>query len=240
MANSEQSFRDRQGQATSLKDACAAFTVALAPADTSLTVANFTTFIGTVTAKNDLVEGLVTGYTTNAATRVALVTTVRTVLTQALGYLESNKLWKAQAGTARGIVEKFRGTKPPKPKAPPTAPGETPAEEKKRNAGNQAYVELASHLEKFIGVCSGTPGFAPTAVEITVSALSGHLSAFKNLNTGLSALEQQISVEQKKRFDLYYTGEDCLQEKFQAVKKAVKGQFGLASDEYRAANAVKW
>ena len=240
MAISEQSFRDRQGRATSLKDACAAFSVALAPADTSLTIANFTTFIGTVDAKNTLVEGLVASYTTNAGIRVALVLTVRDILTQALGYLESNKLWKAQAATARGIVEKFRGTKPPKPKAPPTAPGETPAEEKKRNQGNQAYVELAAHLEKFVGVCMGTPGFSPAAAEITASALSGQVSAFKNLNGGLSSLEQQISVEQKKRFDLYYTGEDCLQEKFQLVKKAVKGQFGLASQEYQGANAVKW
>lgn len=240
MANSEQSFRDRQGRATSLKDACAAFAVAFAPVDTSLTVANFTTFVGVVTAKNDAVDGLVASYTTNANTRVALVLTVRDVLTQALGYLESNKVWKAQAATARKIVEKFRGTKPPKPKAPPTVPGETPAEEKKRSAGNQAYVELAAHLEKFYGVCVGTPGFAPTAAEITASALSGHLSAFKNLNGGLSALEQQITVAQKTRFDLYFTGEDCLQEKFQAIKKAVKGQFGLGSEEYQTVKVIKW
>ena len=240
MADSDKSFRDREGRATSLKDACATFTPAFAPADTSLNVANFTTFIGQVAAKNSFVEGKVTSHSTAAGDRVALVKSVRDVLTQALGYLESNKLWKSQAATARAIVQKFRGTKPPAAPLPPPVPGETPADQKKRSQGQQAYVELAAHLEKFIGVCTATPGFAPPATEITASALSGQLSSFKSLNGGISALEQQISTARKERFDLYYEGDSCLQKKFQDIKKAVKGQYGLKSSEYDSANAIVW
>lgn len=240
MADSDKSFRDREGRATSLKDACATFTPTFAPADTSLNVTNFTTFIGQVATKNTLVEGKVATHSTAAGDRTALVVTVRDALTQALGYLESNKAWKSQAATARAIVVKFRGTRPPAAPTPPPVPGETPAEEKKRSQGQQAYVELAAHLEKFIGVCTTTPGFSPPAAAISLSTLNGHLSAFKSLNGGISALEQQISVAQKDRFDLYFTGEDCLKEKFQSVKKAVKGQYGLKSSEWDTANAITW
>ncbi len=240
MAISETSFRDRQGKAISLKNACSLFTVAFAPVDTSLSVVNFSLFITTVTAKNDAVETLVTSYTTNAANRVALVGTIRTTLTQALGYLESNKAWKSSAATARGIVEKFRGTKPPAPKSPPPAPGETPAAAKKRNQGNQAYVELASHFEQFIGVCSGAGGYLPPGTTITIAAMTTALNNLKALNASLNTSEQQISVAQKSRYDLYFTGDDCLQKKFQAIKKAVKGQYGLASQEYQTVKVIKW
>jgi hypothetical protein len=240
MATSEKSFRDRQGKATSLKDACSSFSVAFAPADASLTVANFSTFIETVTEKNDEVAALVAGYTTAAQSRQALQTELRGSLTQALGYLESNKAWKAQAATARGIVEKFRGTRPPAAKAATPAAGETPEVTKKRNQGNQAYVELASHLEQFIGVCAAVTGYAPPAATITVAALTTTLDEFKSLNSALSTAEQQLSVAQKSRYELYFEGEDCLQKKFQGIKKAVKGQYGMKSVEYSTVQAIKW
>ena len=240
MATSEQSFRDRQGKATSLKDACITFPVAFAPADPSLTVANFTTFIETVAEKNDEVAALVASYTTASQSRQALHAESRGLLTQALGYLESNKAWKAQSATARSIVEKFRGTRPPAAKTATLAVGETPEVIKKRNQGNQAYVELAGHLEQFIGVCAAVPGYAPPASAITVAALTTTLNAFKTLNSTLSTAEQQLSVAQKSRYDLYFEGDDCLQQKFQGIKKSVKGQYGLKSAEYATVQAIKW
>lgn len=211
-----------------------------APADSSLTVANFTTFLATVTAKNDEVSALVASYGTASQSRQALHAELRGMLTQALGYLESNKAWKPQAATARGIVEKFRGTRPPAAKTATPAAGETPEITKKRSQGNQAYVELAGHLEQFIGVCAAVPGYAPPATTITVAALTTKLNAFKTLNSALSTAEQELSVAQKSRYDLYYEGDDCLQQKFQGIKKSVKGQFGLKSVEYETVKAIKW
>jgi len=240
MATSEKSFRDRQARATSLKNACSSFHVAFAPVDASLSVANFTTFLATVTEKNDEVAALVTSCTTASQSRQALHAELRGLLTQALGYLESNKAWKAQSAAARKIVEKFRGTRPPTAKSATPAAGETPEVIKKRNQGNQAYVELASHLEQFIGVCAAVPGYAPPATTITVSALTTLLDAFKALNSTLSTAEQQLSVAQKSRYDLYHEGDDCLQRKFQGIKKSVKGQYGMKSPEYATVKIIKW
>jgi hypothetical protein len=72
MATSEKSFCDRQGKGTSLKNACSSFPVAFAPVDTSLTVANFITFLAMVTAKIDAVAALVSSYGTASQSLQAL------------------------------------------------------------------------------------------------------------------------------------------------------------------------
>ena len=45
------------------------------------------------------------------------------------------------------------------------------------------------------------------------------LNNLKTLNSNLNTSEPQISVAQKSRYDVYFTGDDCLQKKFQAIKK---------------------
>ena len=66
------------------------------------------------------------------------------------------------------------------------------------------------------------------------------LNNLKTLNASLNTSEQQSSVAQKTRYDLYFTGDDCLQKKFQAIKKAVKRQYGLASQKYQMVQVIKW
>lgn len=235
---SEQSYRDRHGKGVSLKDACNGFTPTFAPADISLNVTNFTTFLGTVNTANDLVDTLDSNYSTNATTRVALLVTIKETLTQALGYLKSNKAWKSEFATAKMIVDKVRGTRAPKPVTPPE--GETPDETKKRNQGNQAFMEVEGHLRKFIGVCTGTPGFSPPAVEIQLGPQNGLLSQLASLNGFLSDTEQKLTTARNKRRALYDEEDEGLASKFQAVKEAVKGQYGFGSEQYATAKAIKW
>lgn len=66
------------------------------------------------------------------------------------------------------------------------------------------------------------------------------LNNLKTLNASLNTSVQQISVAQKSRYDLFFTGGDCLQKKFQAIKKAVKRQYGLASQKYQMVQVIKW
>ena len=93
MALSETSFRDREAKSQSLRDATAGFTPTFAPADTSLSATNFQTFIGGVSAANSTVETLVINYTNNSTARIALVKSVRAAVTQAVGFVKSNKAW---------------------------------------------------------------------------------------------------------------------------------------------------
>ena len=130
---------------------------------------------------------------------------------------------------------------PPKPNVPVPPPegGVSPAEEKSRNKGEQAYVELAAHFGKFIAACSGAAGYAPPATVISLGTLNALLSQLRSLNEGLSSQGALLTKAQMQRQILYY-GENGLEEKFQSAKAAVKGQYGQASANYAVVKGMKW
>jgi hypothetical protein len=242
MANSETSFRDRQGKAQLLKDTIEVFTPVFAPADSSISIANFQLTIDGVDAANSNVETLAGNYTTSATQRVALVKTVGAAITQALSYIKSNPAWKMQFKTVKMAADKFRGVHPPTQTTPLPDPGggtTPPAEEKKRNQGQRAYTELAAHLQAFVNAVTSCVGYAPPSADITISKFNEHLSAFKGLNAFISTLDGQLTTARELRSRLYFS-DVGLHAKFRSVKDAVKGQYGQNSSQYGAVNTIKW
>ena len=234
----ETSFVDRHFRGESLRDHCVNFTPAYAPADTSLTVANFGTFLGQVGALNTEIGTLTGNYSTQAAARVTLVKTIKSTATRVAARLKSNAAWKSEEKSARLVLNKLRGVRPQKPKTP--AEGEPPTEVKKRNSGEQAYAEVAALFEKFIGIATGAAGYATGApVAIAPGALNGLLSSIKGANAFLCGLDAQIGPKQKKRQALYFDP-GGFKEKFHGVKESVKSQYGTQSPEYSAVKGVKW
>ena len=155
---------------------------------------------------------------------------LRALVTQAVGYVKSNTAWVVQFKAVKSAADKMRGV---------TTPTPTPAPESRpRNKGQKAYVELAAHLGALVEALTACPGYAPPAA-ITVSAFSGHLSNLKSHNGGISTLSGKIITARAKRERLY-AGTSGLAEKFQAVKEAVKGQYGQNSDPYTAVKGMKW
>ena len=243
MAISETSYRDREGKSQSLRDTTAGFTPVFAPADISLNATNFQTFIGGVSAANTNVETLAINYTNNSTARIALVKSVRAAVTQAVNYVKSNKAWATQFNSVKMAADKMRGMSPPTKVVlpPPPAPGEPPAEAAKaRSKGEQAYVELAAHLEQFITAISACTPYAPPSAAITINTFSAALSQFKGLNGFISTLDTQLTSAREARAALYYTGDSCLERKFQEVKAAVLGQYGQSSSQYGAVKSMKW
>ena len=235
---SEKSFRDRQGKTSLLMNTIITFTPAHNPADSALSTATMTSFISTIDTKNTLVEGFVTSYTTQSRERLTLTKILKATATRIVARLKSNAAWNAQAATAKGLVEKLRGKSAPKAK-PPTD-GEPPEVTKKRNAGEQAFVEIAALFERLITVATGAPSYSiGVPLELSSTTLTTQLNAFKAKNTTLGTLAGQIAIEQKKRYALYYDPAG-LAEKFKSLKEAVKSQYGSASPEYASVKGQKW
>jgi hypothetical protein len=242
MAISETSFRDRQGKAQLMQDTVEGFAPAYAPTDTSINAANFQIAINGVDAANSNVETLAGNYTTSAMQRVALVKTLGSAITQALSYIKSNKSWVAQFKTAKMAADKFRGVRPPKDTAPVPDPGDgttPPSAEKKRNLGQRAYTELVAHLQAFVNAATSCGGYAPPSTDISLMKFSEHLSVFKGLNQFITTLDGQLTTARALRFRLYFA-EAGLQEKFQSVKDAVKGQYGQNSAQFASVKSIKW
>ena len=243
MPISEKSYRDREAKAQSLRDATAGFAPVFAPADVSLSAANFQTFIAGAGARNTNVENLEVNYTNNSTARVALVKSIRAAVTQAVGFVKSNKAWATQFKAVKMAADKLRGVNPPSKvelPVPPAVGGPPVTPERPRSKGEQAYVELAAHLEKFITAITACAPYTPPSAAITLSAFGGMVSQFKGLNAFISTLEMQLTSARESRRKLYYEGEECLERKFQAVKDSVKGQYGQASTEYGGVKALTW
>lgn len=243
MANAEKSFRDRQGRSQLLIEVCTGFAPGYTPGDDTLTVANFTAFLGGVEAANANVETLEVDYTYQAATRIALVKTIRDAATQAVGYVKSNHAWATQFKAVKMAADKLRGVTPPsKPAAPPAAEpgGEPPAAPEKRGKGEQAYVELQAHLAALIAALTACAGYAPPSLNIALSTFDGLHSQFRGLNLFISQLSGQLTTAREARRALYYDGALSLEKKFQAIKNSVKGQYGQNSPQYASVKGIKW
>ena len=243
MANAETSHRDRQGKSLLLIDTSAGFSPTYTPGDSSLSVMNFNVFLGGVDAANTTVENLEVNYTNNATARVAMVKSIREATTQAVGYVKSNKAWATQFKAVKMAADKLRNIRPPTKTAPPPPPppgGDPPAEAAKRNKGEQAYVELQAHLSSLITALTACSGYNPPCAAIALNAFHGMLSSFRGLNMFISQLTGQLTTAREGRRKLYYVGDSCLECKFQAVKNAVKGQYGQNSTEYGSVKGIKW
>lgn len=234
----EKTFIDRHARSFSMRDFTAGFSPVFAPADASLTAANFGTFLGTVGTLNTNILAQQGTYKTQATSRLALLKTILSATTQALARLKSNAVWGAEFKSAKQVADKLRGKRPAKPKLPEE--GEPPVEGKKRNSGEQAYAEAAALFEKFIGILTATAAYSTgVPAAISLGTLNGQLSGFKGLNSGLCTLAASIVTNQKKRLQLYFeTG--GLQEKFQSVKNAVKSQYGQNGPEYASVKGIRW
>ena len=137
------------------------------------------------------------------------------------------------------FVPLFQGLWPPDTTVPP-APGDpVPVPDKPRNKGEQAYVELAAHLGVFVTAITACSGYAPPSADISIATFNAQLSQFNGLNGFICTLDSQLTTARENRRRLYFEG-DCLQTKFQAVKDAVKGQYGQNGAQYGTVKTIKW
>ena len=235
MPISEKSYRDRQGKFQSLKDAASGCVPPYAPANASLTLINLGIFITGLDMANGLAETLSSNYMSNAGNRVDMVKAIRNTLTQSLSYVKSNPAWVIQFKAAKSAADKFRGVKSSTKTTPP--PDGTP--QATRNKGEQAYVELAAHLNTYINVLGTCLGYVPPSTTITVAAFNTLLTNFKALNTSISLLDTQLANARESRRRLYYEPGGA-EEKFQDIKSAIKGQYGPNSVPWGVVKGMKW
>ena len=106
--------------------------------------------------------------------------------------------------------------------------------------GGQAFAETALLFEQLMGIASGAPNWSlGVPVDISPTTLTTLLNQLKSLNTSIATLQSTLKTNRQKRQALY-TGPKSLQVKFQALKNAVKGQYGQDSAEAASVRGVKW
>ena len=232
------SFIERYSRADLLRGMINGFSPVFNPPDTLLANSSFTSFLTSINTLNGLIATQEGNFSTNVSTRTSLVRLLKKRGTQIVGRLKSNEAWGAEWGAAKLVVDRLRGVRPPKGKA---AAGKLfPAASTKRGKGGQAYAETAQLFEQLMSIAAGAPNWSlGVPVDISPTTLATLLTQLKTLNTSIPTLQSTLKTNREKRQALY-TGPKSLQVKFQALKNAVKGQYGPDSAEALSVRGVKW
>ena len=243
MALSERSFIDRHDKGMRLVTACDLMEPVFTPADSALSIENFTTFLDTVAAANSDVATKDTAFSTLVTGRSTASDAAQLLVTQVVSYVKSNSAWKLVFPNIKKLGDKVRGIKPSRKieKPPAPQPGQpAPPPVKTRDRGDGSYVEIAANFKSFVSAVGTAVGYNPPDDKIKIAQLATLAEALAANNEAVSTADQALDTAQRKRYALFYDRETGLMVKFQLGKAAVKGQYGLASQEYQTVKMIKW
>lgn len=231
---SEKTFQDRVQRAEKLQISVASFQPGYQPADVVYSLASLTAAIGRASAANAAVDEARVPYQDQVADRAALVKTIGPLVTQSLAYVKSNSAWAKRFDAIKALADKVRGVTPPRPQK-----GDPAVDKKTRNSGEMSFVEIASHLKRYIARLEGLTGYAPPDAKITLASFSGHLTSLNELNQSIPTLAQTLADAVADRQESYI-GTSGLKACFDGVKLSVKGQYGQTSPQYKSISSMRW
>ena len=243
----EQSFADRIGRFTTLKEACESMSPAFAPADTDITVAAQISLLTTLNTCCTLVNNALTDLKDATDGRVVQVKTIKERVTRAVNRVGSNRAWAGKLPNVKAAGDKVRGMKSPRPASPPPPADPDAPVPKRRDRGGESYRDIEGHTEKFISAllkCSGYDTGAPGDIQTIM--LSSLKSGLKTASDQIADKEVTLSDAQLDRLRVFQSkkpladGSASLRDRWVRIKKAVKSQYGTASVEYTLVAPVKY
>ncbi len=261
MANSENSFADRLGRGRNMLGAIQGFDPAFQPARAELSPAEFEEFLEEVGTLNRETSAMGKEYTWNVNQRVEVVTSIKARVLQTMDFVESNPDWKHHLPGLMSLKNKIRGYRAPRPKPPAPAEGEDSAAVRTRAMGEQSYSEIEGNFSSFIAVLRNVEGYAPAARGIRIAlpeeepvvlseddpdydekraelCLEFLLEWLQKLNLRMGSLGASLKSKQRDRWGAF-DGDLGLKDRKKRIKKAVSGQYGKDSQEFRLVKGIR-
>lgn len=132
MPNSEKSYADRDQKSHALLAALNVFVPVFTPADSAISIVNFTSFLITVGSANEEVENTRSFLAAAQVVRRTASEGAQKLTTQIVNYVKSNPAWKVDFPRIKELCDKARTVRP-KAKQPATPP---PTPQKPRDRGD--------------------------------------------------------------------------------------------------------
>ena len=244
----QDSFTDRLQRAQLLHDTTVLMDPPYTPGvplagEMDLQLPAFQQTIAAAAATNDQAQDAATAYGDMAREREALRVTILAAATSMLAYLRSKKstLGTLLAG-AEKVVSRMRGSKEKQPE-PPADPGPAP---KKRQRGQQSYMEQAGHLRTLIHLLTNKPAYNPPQIPGqpphpgSLANLDSLLSSLRSYNTQLCLRDADRITTEGDRQEAFEDETTGLHPHFLALKAAVQSQYGFNSTQYGIVRGIEW
>ena len=243
MPNSEESFIDRTQKGHAILNAVSGFTPAYSPPDNAINVAKFTLFMNEVDSANEAVATADTAYSNAVTTRKTASDAAQKLTTRVVNFVAAGPVWKLEFPRIKELADKVRRIKPPRKTPPPPIlpPGTPPPPpEKPRDRGDGSYAEIAANFKTLAEAVNALVGYSAPGTDIDGPALTALAGQLEGNNGAVGTTDTALDRAQRARVEIFYAPESGLEDKFQAIKKAVKGQYGQSSTQYAQVKGIKW
>jgi hypothetical protein len=116
----------------------------------------------------------------------------------------------------------------------PVAPeGAAEKSDKKRSSSQRSYVSMVGHFAQLVQTVTIEPLYKPNEVHLTVAGLNDTLESLRSLNSLVTDARVTYDNAAVTMRMIYYGREQSLYSTSLALKKYVRGAFGLQSEEYQ-------
>ncbi len=238
MPNTEKTFADRLGRGSRLLSAVELFEPDFAPADVDLAPAAFGPYLDSLETANLAVGEALDVFRVAAGERVQFVRDLKPLTTRIINYVKSNKAWNKHLPSLKSVADKLRGFRNKKV-APPGPGGDTEAQTRARQTGEQSFADIAGLFSRLVGALEKIEGYAPPAAEISLASLEALATQMIQHNETVPNAEQDLKLLQKERLDLYNDPKMGLNARMKGVKAAVRSQYGQKSEMWAAVRGIR-
>ena len=233
--NNERTFGDRLARGRTMQGKIELFTPAFAPDDTSLTAANFKTFLDSVEAKNGEVADAEGAEDDAIALHKTLYEQIKTRTLRVVDTVSGNESWALYLPKVKENAAMVRNSRPPKREKPvPGAP-----EKPKRNTGQQSYGDIDRWFEKLIASVKVIPGYTPAASSnVQITQLETLLDNYRGASKDAVNKSAAASKVRTERDTLYNAKTGSLRTKMKSIKSSTGGQYGRTSAQYAEVKSI--
>ena len=175
---------------------------------------------------------------------------LRKEVTQLLGALQSSGATQQTIDDLTFQVNKFRssGSKLTKadagisdtPAAEKVSGTSDPTEAKTISTSQQSFDNQLQHFQKIILILQSVPTYNPNETPFKVVTLQTQLTNLTNLNNAANTSYANLKNARIQRNLFFYTKDTGLLDLVKQVKAYIKSLYGATSQQYIAANAIKF
>lgn len=207
------------------------------PGRQSLQIDALTTMLGRVQSAMENVKIAKAEYNRQVNQRKQVFDQVPTILAGILRRLEASGAKPEQLEDARAYVHQFIGSVP-KAKARGAVPSEQTESTPTTSRLQLAYAAKADSFSNLVKTVQTEPLYQPREQAYTIAGLEATGAELNGLNQAVLDARKQWRMALIERNNLLYRNEESMVQLARAVKRYVRGLFGLASGEYALVKAI--
>lgn len=173
-----------------------------------------------------------------------------TEVTQILGAIQSLGIPQQTIDDFESQVKKFRssgskltkadsGITEPTPEARTTGPVQT-IETRTNSTSQRSFDNQLQHFQKIILILQSVPSYNPNEVPFKVVTLQTQLTNLMTLNNAANTSYATLKNARIQRNTFFYAKDVGLLDLIKQVKAYIKSVYGAKSQQYSAANAIKF